>query len=113
MKSADGQRSSKARQETQFNSKSKSARATRLRRGAASVNCIITSEYFNLKLKELQVWAEELARREEEKERKKAYQQKLREQSKLNGEDIDIEEVEDELEFTKNELAAVSPPTEG
>lgn len=38
VKSADGQRSSKARQETQFNSKSKSARATRLRRGAASVN---------------------------------------------------------------------------
>lgn len=76
-----------------------------LERLSETVRCTITAEYFNLKLKELQVWAEELARREEEKERKKAYQQKLREQNKLNGEDIDIEEVEDQLEFTKNELA--------
>ena len=37
---------------------------------------------------------------------KKEQQEKLREQSKLSGEDIDAEEIEEELEYTKSELAA-------
>lgn len=77
-----------------------------LERLSETVRCTITSEYFNLKLKELEVWAGELARRENEKIRKKEYQQKLREQNKLSGENIDVEEVEDQLEFSKSELAA-------
>lgn len=71
-----------------------------------TVRCTITSEYFNLKLIELEVWAEELERKEQEKELKKAYQQKLREQNKMFGRDNDIEEVEDQLEFSKRDLAA-------
>ena len=77
-----------------------------LERLSETVGCTITSEYFDLKLKELDVWAGEIARKEEEKYRKKEQQQKLRKQNKLSGEGIDVEIVEDQLEFTKSELAA-------
>lgn len=77
-----------------------------LERLSETVKCTITSDYFNLKLNELDVWASELARKEDEKQRKKEQQQKLREENKLSGESIDTEEVEEQLEFTKSELAA-------
>ena len=70
-----------------------------------TVKCTITIDYFHLKLNELEIWGDELLKREEEKAQKKLNQQKLREQNKVLGAEIDTEEIEDQIEFSQRDLA--------
>lgn len=69
-----------------------------------TVNCSITGAYFSLKLEELKVWADDLARREQEKQHRRQHQQLLREQSKEFGKEVDTEEIEGQLDYTKRQL---------
>jgi hypothetical protein len=67
-----------------------------------TANVAISPEYFNLKLKELDVWHSELEYREELKQEKKKQQALLREQFKQSG--GDTEELEDDIYYRKSDL---------
>ena len=75
-----------------------------LERLSETVNCSITGTYFNLKLDELKVWADDLARREQEKQLRREHQKLLREQSRTIGKEIDTEEIEGQRDYTKRQL---------
>jgi len=63
----------------------------------------ISWDYANLKFKELQIWHNELIRKEKLKQEKKKHQELLRSQSKQFGPDND--DLEDDLYYRKSDLA--------
>jgi len=67
-----------------------------------TANVTISNDYFNLKVKELHVWHNELKHKEELKQEKKKNQALLREQAKQSG--GDTEELEDNIYYRKSDL---------